>query len=98
MDRSKFPTSWSRDGAGPGTAAGSKPPGDKRMNIPPRRAWWTFLVLLLVNYLLMRVLFPGEDSAVTGAVHRLQGGGRQGQRAGDLQPGREHRGPLQGGR
>jgi cell division protease FtsH len=64
MDRSKFPTSWSRDGAGPGTAAGSKPPGDKRMNIPPRRAWWTFLVLLLVNYLLMRALFPGEDSAV----------------------------------
>jgi len=34
------------------------------MNIPPRRAWWTFLALLLVNYLLMRALFPGEDNAV----------------------------------
>ncbi|HSC65719.1 MAG TPA: ATP-dependent zinc metalloprotease FtsH [Caldimonas sp.] len=34
------------------------------MNIPPRRAWWTFLALLLVNYLLMRALFPGEDDAV----------------------------------
>ena len=64
MDRSKLPTSWSRKAAGPGSAPGAKPPGDKRMNIPPRRAWWTFLALLLVNYLLMRALFPGDDNAV----------------------------------
>ena len=35
------------------------------MNIPPRRAWLTFLALLLVNYLLVRTLFPGEDTPVT---------------------------------
>ncbi|HUP07963.1 MAG TPA: ATP-dependent zinc metalloprotease FtsH [Caldimonas sp.] len=33
--------------------------------IPPRRAWWTFVIVLLVNYLVVRLLFPGEDEAVT---------------------------------
>jgi cell division protease FtsH len=61
MERSKPPTLSSRRGAGPG--AGAKPP-PTRVNVPPRRAWWTFLALLLLNYLLMRALFPGEDSAV----------------------------------
>jgi len=61
MDRSKPPALRARNATGPG--AGAKPPPN-RMNIPPRRAWWTFVALLLVNYLLMRALFPGEDNAV----------------------------------
>jgi cell division protease FtsH len=34
-------------------------------NIPPRRTWLTFLVILLINYLLMKFLFPGADEPVT---------------------------------
>lgn len=31
----------------------------------PRRTWLTFLAILAVNYLVMRLLFPGPDEAVT---------------------------------
>jgi cell division protease FtsH len=34
-------------------------------NVPPRRTWWTFFAILLVNYLLVRALFSGADGAVT---------------------------------
>ncbi|MGZ5772339.1 MAG: ATP-dependent metallopeptidase FtsH/Yme1/Tma family protein, partial [Caldimonas sp.] len=58
------PPTWPpRAGAGP--TPGAKPGGGSKLNIPPRRAWWTFLALLVINYLLMRVLFPGEDAAAT---------------------------------
>ena len=39
---------------------------------------------------------PGRRRAGHGALHGVQGRGRQGQRGVDLQPGRQHRGPLQG--
>jgi cell division protease FtsH len=39
------------------------PSGQARL--PPRRAWWVFLVLVLLNYLLMRYLFPGPGEPVT---------------------------------
>jgi cell division protease FtsH len=51
--------------AGAGTQAGNGKPGSGKPDIPPRRAWWTFLLILLANYALMRVLFPGEDAPVT---------------------------------
>ena len=65
MNRAQKPTSpWPpRTGAGPNPPAPA--PEAKRRNIPPRRAWWTFLVLLLINYLVVRALFPGEDAAIT---------------------------------
>src|SRR4051812_48641437 len=34
-------------------------------NIPPRRAWLTFLIILVVNYFLARFLFPNPDAPVT---------------------------------
>ena len=42
-----------------------KPKVARRANIPPRRTWLTFLILLLINYLLMRFLFPETSEPVT---------------------------------
>jgi cell division protease FtsH len=39
-----------------------KPP---QPNMPSRRAWLIFLAILMLNYALMRVLFPEPDSAIT---------------------------------
>jgi cell division protease FtsH len=36
-----------------------------RQQIPPRRTWWTIVAILVANYVLMRLLFPGEEAAVT---------------------------------
>jgi cell division protease FtsH len=49
------------------SAAGrpEKPKVARQANIPPRRTWLTFLILLLINYLLMRFLFPGPGKPVT---------------------------------
>jgi len=33
--------------------------------VPPSRTWWTFLAILLINYLLVRLLFSGADGSVT---------------------------------
>ena len=33
--------------------------------MPPRRAWWTFLALLVLNWMLMRWLFPGDEAPTT---------------------------------
>ncbi|MCW5658707.1 MAG: ATP-dependent zinc metalloprotease FtsH [Burkholderiaceae bacterium] len=33
--------------------------------MPPRRTWWTFIALLIANYLVMRALFPDADAPVT---------------------------------
>jgi len=54
----------SRGSASPGRDLGSaaKPKPRGKIDIPPRQVWWTFLAVLLVNYLLVRLLFPGEDS------------------------------------
>jgi cell division protease FtsH len=38
---------------------------NKPAKVPPRRAWWTFMALLLANYLLMRFLFPDADAPAT---------------------------------
>src|SRR5436853_140569 len=44
-------------GARPGEPKTPAPP-----NMPPRRTWLTFLVVILINYLVMRLLFPGPDA------------------------------------
>ncbi len=33
--------------------------------MPPRRTWLTFLLILLVNFAIVRMLFPGPADAVT---------------------------------
>ncbi|NUZ05346.1 ATP-dependent zinc metalloprotease FtsH [Piscinibacter koreensis] len=33
--------------------------------IPPRQAWWTFVAILLANYLLVRFLFPSAGDPLT---------------------------------
>jgi cell division protease FtsH len=39
-------------------------PGDPAQQMPPRRMWLTFLVILAINFLLVRMLFPpGEDAS-----------------------------------
>jgi cell division protease FtsH len=50
---------------GAGAPTGTPPTGSGQRSIPPRRAWMTFVALLVVNYLVVRALFPGEDAAVT---------------------------------
>src|SRR3712207_1447507 len=47
----------------PGGSAPGKAPAQERM--PPRRSWLTFLLILLVNYALVRMLFPRGEQAVT---------------------------------
>ena len=34
-------------------------------NMPPRKAWLTFAIILLLNYVLMSLLFPTQDTSVT---------------------------------
>ena len=42
------------------------PPKDSlQPRLPPRKSWLVFLVLLFLNYLLMRYLFPGPGEPVT---------------------------------
>src|SRR3954453_12328389 len=44
-------------------------PGDPKRSppatMPPRRTWLTFLIVIAINYLLMRILFPGPDAPST---------------------------------
>jgi len=47
---------------GAGADKASEPPPSR---IPPRQAWWTFLIILLVNYLVVRSLFPDSATPVT---------------------------------
>ena len=42
-----------------------KPAGKTPMSLPPRRAWLIFVVLLFINYLVMRTLFPGAGEPIT---------------------------------
>jgi cell division protease FtsH len=46
---------------------GARPSDPKRpapANMPPRRTWLTFLAVILVNFLLVRLLFPGPDAPI----------------------------------
>ena len=45
----------------PGATQGSGPP----WHMPPRKTWLTFLIVLAVNYLIIRMLFPNPDAAIT---------------------------------
>ena len=51
--------------AHPSAPTPGAPKGAAAAKMPPRRTWWTFLVILLVNYVLVRMLFPGADDPVT---------------------------------
>jgi cell division protease FtsH len=33
--------------------------------MPPRRTWFWFVLVLLVNYLLVRFLFPSAEAPIT---------------------------------
>ena len=46
-----------RPGAPQGRAA---PP-----SMPPRTTWMTFVIIIALNYFLMRLLFPAADEAIT---------------------------------
>jgi len=39
--------------------------GGGQTKIPPRRAWLWFMVILLANYVLIRLLAPGAEAPVT---------------------------------
>src|SRR5687768_14462046 len=52
-------------GTPPRPAGGSKTPeSSPAPPMPPRRTWLTFLIILAVNFLLVRFLFPGGDTPV----------------------------------
>ncbi|HJQ63680.1 MAG TPA: ATP-dependent zinc metalloprotease FtsH [Burkholderiales bacterium] len=42
-----------------------KPKAAGQPNVPPRATWLAFLVILLMNYLLVRLFLPGPDEPVT---------------------------------
>jgi len=48
---------------GRGERPGAHRPGDKPA-LPPRSTWLWFLLILLVNFLIVRMLFPGPDDAL----------------------------------
>ena len=52
------PPRGGNDGAAPKPSV--KPPA-----MPPRRVWITFLIVLAVNYLIVRMLIPNPDAAIT---------------------------------
>jgi cell division protease FtsH len=52
-----------RDAAPESRPGAPKPPD--RAPAMPRRTWITFLVIIALNYLAMRLLFPGPDAAIT---------------------------------
>jgi cell division protease FtsH len=53
----------------PSTQRGGQRPhaasGGSKTAMPPRNAWWLFLGLLVVNWLLVRTFFPGPDDPIT---------------------------------
>src|SRR5215213_2438014 len=44
------------------TPSGSPP--DEQSTMPPRRTWLWFALILLANFLLVRLLFPGPEAAI----------------------------------
>src|SRR5690606_37286960 len=70
MDRSN--PRAGRDGAGTpskyddGNRPAAGPAGNEpAATMPPGRSWFVFLLILVANYALVRLLFPGSDQAVT---------------------------------
>ena len=63
IDKQPPPPSATRNRP-PVPAPGTRTTWLRKGDIPPRRAWWTFLVILLVNYLVVRALFPAEDQPI----------------------------------
>jgi cell division protease FtsH len=53
------------EGARDTDRAGAPPGRPAPAATPPRRTWGVFLLVLLANYLLARLLFPGGDEAAT---------------------------------
>jgi cell division protease FtsH len=49
---------------GDGRAGGTGTPTPPTPAMPPRRAWLSFLLILIANVILVRVLFPSGDAAV----------------------------------
>ena len=45
----------------PSSTKPDQPKGDGATTTPPRRTWGVFLLALLVNYLIFRLLFPAPD-------------------------------------
>jgi len=43
----------------------SRQPGDGTVAMPPRNTWLWFVLILLVNFLIVRMFFPGPDDALT---------------------------------
>src|SRR5690349_9921492 len=41
------------------------PPAETKRKLPPRRTWVWFIVAVVVNYLIMRMLAPGGEPSVT---------------------------------
>jgi cell division protease FtsH len=54
-----------RNSAGPADRRPKDPTRPSPANMPPRRTWLTFLVILLINYLLVTFFFPSPDAPVT---------------------------------
>jgi cell division protease FtsH len=46
-------------------ASGPDKPKRAQDKLPPRSTWMTFFVLVLLNYLVMQLFFPGPDAPVT---------------------------------
>ncbi|HEX6002453.1 MAG TPA: ATP-dependent metallopeptidase FtsH/Yme1/Tma family protein, partial [Burkholderiales bacterium] len=62
------PAKRSRDGSGaaqPPARGNDKPKVPGQPNVPPRTTWLVFLVILLVNYFLVRLFLPGPGEPVT---------------------------------
>ncbi len=49
----------------PANTKAGMPGSSGQPTVPPRKTWWIFVAVLLVNYYLMRLLSPGADQAVT---------------------------------
>ena len=54
-----------RNSAGPADRRSKDPTRPSPASMPPRRTWLTFLVILLINYLLVTFFFPSPDAPVT---------------------------------
>ena len=44
-----------------GDRRGGPQPPRSLQAMPPRRTWLTFLIILVINYVVMRILFPGNE-------------------------------------
>ena len=61
--RATLPTANGTGGRAPGSGQAGAPP-TMQQNMPPKRAWLTFFIVLLANYMLVRYLFPGPEAPI----------------------------------